>query len=303
MFTLKANGKLLTIRRPLIMGIINRSPDSFYSGSRFADNDALLQQAEKMLTGGADWLDIGGQSTRPGAALVGEEEELRRVADAIDLLHRQWPELPLSVDTWYARVARAAVGAGASIVNDISGGLSDPAMLETVGRLGVPYVCMHMRGTPATMNKEAVYDNVVTAVLDFFIDRIEACRKAGIHDIILDPGLGFAKTAVHNFQLLHQLRLFRICGKPLLLGISRKSTIYRTLGIAPEEALNGTTVLHTIGLLHGADILRVHDPKEAREAILLLEAYRQAQPSETKASEPTVKDASEAGEGRSLPKL
>jgi dihydropteroate synthase len=204
------------------------------------------------------------------------------VVDAIDLLHRQWPDLPLSVDTWYARVAAEAVAAGASIVNDISGGLLDPAMLETVGRMGTPYICMHMKGTPATMNKEAVYDDVVTEVLDFFIHRIEACRKAGIHDVILDPGLGFAKTAVHNFQLLRRLNLFRICGKPLLLGISRKSTVYRTLGITAEEALNGTTVLHTLGLLHGADILRVHDPREAKEVILLLEAYRQAQPSETK---------------------
>ena len=277
MFTLNARGKLLPIRRPLIMGIINRSPDSFYRGSRFPDNDALLREVEKMLAEGADWLDIGGQSTRPGAGTVGEEEELRRVVDAIGLLHRQWPELPLSVDTWFSRVAAAAVEAGASIVNDISGGRLDPAMLPTVGRLGVPYICMHMKGTPATMNKEAVYDNVVTEVLDFFIRRIEDCRKAGIHDIILDPGFGFAKTAVHNFQLLRGLDLFRICGKPLLLGVSRKSTIYRTLGITPEQALNGTTVLHTLGLLHGADILRVHDPKEAREAIVLLDAYRQAQ--------------------------
>jgi dihydropteroate synthase len=277
MFTLNGKGKLLTIGRPLIMGIINRSPDSFYGGSRFPINDALLRHAEKMLAEGADWLDIGGQSTRPGAMLVGAEEELRRVVDAIDLLHRQWPDLPLSVDTWYARVAAEAVAAGASIVNDISGGLSDPAMLETVGRMGTPYICMHMKGTPATMDKEAVYDDVVTEVLDFFIHRIEACRKAGIHDVILDPGLGFAKTAVHNFQLLRRLDLFRICGKPLLLGISRKSTVYRTLGITAEEALNGTTVLHTLGLLHGADILRVHDPREAKEVILLLEAYRQAQ--------------------------
>jgi dihydropteroate synthase len=274
MFTLNAGGKILAISRPLIMGIINRNPDSFYSGSRFPDNDGLLGQAEKMLADGADWLDIGGQSTRPGAAVVGEEDELRRVVDAIDLLHRRWPAVPLSVDTWYARVAAAAVAAGAVVVNDISGGLLDPAMLPTVGRLGVPYICMHMKGTPATMNREAVYDNVVMAVLDFFIRRIEDCRQAGIHDVILDPGFGFAKTAVHNFQLLHGLDLFKICGKPLLLGVSRKSTIYKTLGVTPEEALNGTTVLHTMGLLRGADILRVHDPKEAREAVILLEAYK-----------------------------
>jgi dihydropteroate synthase len=276
MFTLNGKGKILAIRRPVVMGIINRAPDSFYSGSRFPDNTALLQQAEKMITEGADWLDIGGQSTRPGAAPVGEEEELRRVVDAIDLLHRQWPDVPLSVDTWYARVAAEAVAAGAAMVNDISGGLLDPDMLPTVGRLGVPYICMHMKGTPATMNREAIYDSVVREVLDFFIRRIEDCRRASIHDVILDPGFGFSKTSVHNFQLLHRLDVFRICGKPLLLGVSRKSTIYRTLGITPEEALNGTTVLHTLGLLHGANILRVHDPKEAREAIRLLEAYHQA---------------------------
>jgi dihydropteroate synthase len=278
MFTLNGKGKILAIRRPVVMGIINRGPDSFYSGSRFPDNTALLQQAEKMIAEGADWLDIGGQSTRPGAEPVGEEEEWRRVVDAIDLLHRQWPDIPLSVDTWYARVAGAAVAAGASIINDISGGLLDPDMLTTAGRLGVPYICMHMKGTPATMNREAVYEDVVREVLDFFIRRIEDCRRAGIHDVILDPGFGFSKTSVHNFQLLHRLDVFRICGKPLLLGVSRKSTIYKTLGVTPEEALNGTTVLHTLGLLHGADILRVHDPKEAREAIRLLEAYHQAVP-------------------------
>ncbi len=278
MFTLNAGGKLLIVRRPVVMGIINRAPDSFYSGSQFPDNAALLRQAEKMVAEGADWLDIGGQSTRPGALSVGEEEELRRVIDAIDLLHRQWPGLPLSIDTWHARVAREAVAAGAVIVNDISGGLFDPVMLSTVARLGGPYICMHMKGNPVTMNQQAVYDNVVKEVLDFFIRRIEECRLAGIHDIILDPGFGFAKTAAHNFQLLRRLDIFRICGKPLLLGVSRKSTIYRTLGISPEQALNGTTVLHTLGLLQGADILRVHDPKEAREAIQLMDAYQAAQP-------------------------
>jgi dihydropteroate synthase len=277
MWTLNARGKLLTIDRPVIMGILNRTEDSFYSGSRVADDDALMRQASALLTDGADWLDIGGQSTRPGAETVGEEEELRRVVGAIGRLHLEWPEAILSVDTWHARVAAAAVEAGASIVNDVSGGAMDPAMLETVGRLRVPYICMHMKGTPATMNREARYENVVTAVLDYFIARIEACRLVGIHDVILDPGFGFAKTAVHNFQLLHQLSLLKICGKPLLLGVSRKSTIYRTLGLSPDEALNGSTVLHTLGLLHGADILRVHDPKEAREVVVLLDAYKRAQ--------------------------
>jgi dihydropteroate synthase len=276
MWTLNARGKLLTIDGPVIMGILNMSQDSFYSGSRVAENDHLMRQAGRLIDEGADWLDIGGQSTRPGAEVVGEEEELRRVIPAIGKLHREWPEVPLSVDTWHARVAALAVGAGASVVNDVSGGQLDPAMLGTVGRLGAPYICMHMKGTPATMNSEARYENVVLEVLDFFIHRIAACRRAGIHDVILDPGWGFAKMPVHNFRLLHDLSLLRICGKPLLLGVSRKSTIYRTLGVSPEEALNGTTVLHTIGLMNGADILRVHDPKEAREVVMLIEAYKRA---------------------------
>jgi dihydropteroate synthase len=269
MLTLNAKGRVISLDRPLVMGILNRTPDSFYSGSRVADDTLFIQQVEKMIEEGADILDVGGQSTRPHAEDVGEEEELRRVVSAIAELHRRWPEIPLSVDTWYARVAREAVAAGASIVNDVSGGLLDPEMLTTVGQLRVPYVCMHMKGTPATMNKEARYENVVREVLDYFIRRIDDCQRAGIHDVILDPGFGFAKTSEHNFTLLRHLSLFRVTDKPILLGISRKSSIYRTLGITPEEALNGSTVLHTIGLLNGASILRVHDVKEAREAITL----------------------------------
>jgi dihydropteroate synthase len=274
MLTLNLKGRLMPIDRPLIMGVINRTPDSFYAGSRVSDEEQLLQHADKMIGEGADILDIGGQSTRPNADQLGEEEELSRVAGAIDALHRRWPEIPLSVDTWYARVAREAVAAGASMVNDISGGTFDPEMLPTVGRLRVPYICMHMKGTPVTMNREAIYDDVVKEVLDFFIRRIEDGRRAGIYDLILDPGFGFAKTAAHNFQVLHGLPLFRLTGKPVLLGVSRKSTIYRTLGVQPEDALNGSTVLHTIGLLNGADILRVHDVKEAQEAIALVAAYK-----------------------------
>jgi dihydropteroate synthase len=274
MFTLNCKGRLLVADRPLVMGILNITPDSFYEGSRFMDETALIRQAEQMLEDGADLLDIGGQSTRPGAEQVGVEEELRRVAGSINVLHRRFPDAVLSVDTWYSRVAREAVAAGASLVNDISGGYLDTEMLDTVGRLGVPYVCMHMKGTPETMNKEAVYENVVTEVLDFFIRRVEDCRKAGIHDVILDPGMGFAKKGVHNLELLKNLSVFSILDRPILLGISRKSVIYKTLGITAEQALNGTTVLNTLGLLNGAGILRVHDPKEARQAITLLEAYK-----------------------------
>jgi dihydropteroate synthase len=276
MFTLNGRGKLLAADKPLVMGILNSTPDSFYGGSRFNDDAAFLQHAEKMVREGADILDIGGQSTRPGAAWVGEEEEVRRVVPRIDLLSRHFPQTFLSVDTWYARVAQEAIAAGASMVNDVSGGLQDPAMLPAIGRLGVPYVCMHMKGTPATMNKEAVYTDVTKEVLDFFISRVEDCKDAGIRDIILDPGMGFAKTSRHNLELLHNLSVFRMLGYPILLGVSRKSTIYKLLGITPEEALNGTTVLNTLGLVNGADILRVHDPREARQAIILAEAYKEA---------------------------
>ncbi|HVU57544.1 MAG TPA: dihydropteroate synthase [Puia sp.] len=278
MFTLNGRGRLRAGESPLVMSVINSTPDSFYGGSRYNGEKELLVRAEKMLQDGADILDIGGQSTRPGAEWVGEEEELRRIIRPITLLKQHFPDVFLSVDTWYGRVAQEAVAAGASLINDVSGGQQDPAMLATVGRLGVPYVCMHMKGTPATMNKEAVYEDVTREVLDYFIARTEDCRQAGIHDVILDPGMGFAKTHGHNLELLHNLSVLRMLGRPILLGISRKSTIYKLLGITPEEALNGTTVLHTLGLLNGADILRVHDPKEARQAITLLEAYQNKKP-------------------------
>jgi dihydropteroate synthase len=254
------------------MAVLNSTPDSFYAGSRFMDEDAVLRTAGNMLADGADILDIGGQSSRPGAEEVGVEEELKRLIHLVDALHRRFPDAILSVDTWFAEVARRAVEAGASIINDISGGLRDTGMLPAVASLGAPFICMHMKGSPATMNREAFYENLLLEVLDYFVNRLEACRQAGIHDVILDPGLGFAKTHDHNLLLLQRLEIFKITVKPILIGISRKSTIYKTLGITPAEALNGSTVLHTIALLHGASILRVHDPKEARETIRLMEA-------------------------------
>ncbi|HMH24265.1 MAG TPA: dihydropteroate synthase [Puia sp.] len=274
MFTLNCNGKLLKADRPLVMGIINTTPDSFYSGSRFMGDAEVLRQGEKMIGDGADILDIGGQSTRPGAEEVGVEEELQRVIPAIAVLHRHFPGTVISVDTWYSRVSREAVAAGAGIVNDISAGSLDPDMLVTVGKLNVPYICMHMKGTPVSMNREAVYEDVTREVLDFFIGRIAACRSAGIHDLILDPGLGFAKRAHHNFELLKNLAIFSMTGCPILAGASRKSFIYKNLGLTAEDALNGTTVMNTVALLNGAAILRVHDPAEARQAILLLERYK-----------------------------
>jgi dihydropteroate synthase len=274
MFTLNCKGKLLTTERPLVMGIINTTPDSFYAGSRFTGEREIMEQAGTMLGEGADILDIGGQSTRPGAVEVGVEEELQRVIAPIAFLHARFPEAILSVDTYHARVAKEAVAAGASLVNDIGGGSLDKEMLGTVATLGVPYVCMHMKGTPATMNSQAVYQDVTLDVLDFFIRRIADCRKAGIHDLILDPGLGFAKTAAHSFALLKDLPVLAMTGYPLLIGLSRKSFIYTALASSAKQALNGTSVLHTLALLNGASILRVHDPKEAREAIRLIQVYK-----------------------------
>ena len=270
MFTLNCKGRLLVIDKPVVMGIINVTPDSFYSGSRITATDDILRQAEKMISEGASILDIGGQSSRPGSEDIGMEGELARVVPAIEAIHLHFPQSFISVDTYYATVAAAAVQAGAGIVNDISSGTLDAEMIKTVAALNVPYIAMHMKGTPKTMNQLANYIDVTLEVLDFFIKKIEECRLAGIKDVIVDPGFGFAKTISHNFILLKNLSIFKILEKPLLAGLSRKATIYKTLGISPEEALNGTTVLNTIALQNGANILRVHDVKEAVEIIKLL---------------------------------
>jgi dihydropteroate synthase len=276
MFTLNCKGKLLTIENPIVMGIINVTPDSFYEGSRFMGEENILQQAEKMLNEGADILDIGGQSTRPGSRELNDEEELSRIISPIKLLHQHFPEAIISVDTYHSKVAVEAVSAGASMVNDISGGNLDDDMLSTVGKLNVPYICMHMLGTPQTMQKEPVYENVTRQLLDFFINKIADCKKAGIHDVIIDPGFGFGKTIRYNFELLKNLSVFKMLEKPLMAGISRKSTIYKTLGVTANDALNGTTVINTIALLNGANILRVHDVKEAKEAVKLVSELQKA---------------------------
>jgi dihydropteroate synthase len=270
MYTLNCKGRLLVIDKPLVMGIINTTPDSFYEGSRFMGQSGVLKQAEEMLKAGADILDIGGQSTRPNSTTVSAEEELQRVTGAIESLHYNFPEAVISIDTYYARVAAEAVAAGASIVNDVSAGLVDPAIIPTTGTLRVPYICTHIKGTPATMQQHAMYENVTREVLDFFIQKIAECHKAGVTDVIIDPGFGFAKTPTHNFTLLKNLALLKMLDKPILIGLSRKSSVYKTLNITPQEALNGTTVLNTIGLLNGAHILRVHDVKEAREVVKLV---------------------------------
>lgn len=271
MYSINCKGKLLSLHQPIVMGIINLTPDSFFANSRSASIQNAVEQAAKMLTEGAAILDIGGQSTRPGAEMVGADIEIERVVPAIEAIIQEFPDAVISIDTFHAAVAAAAIEAGAAIVNDISGGMLDAEMLPTVARLQVPYILMHMKGNPANMQQFAVYEDVVKEVLDYFIQRIETCRLAGVKDIIVDPGFGFAKTISHNFTILKNLPAFKILGKPLLVGISRKGTIYKTLDITPEEALNGTTVLNTVGLLNGASILRVHDVKEAMESIKLIE--------------------------------
>ncbi len=274
MFTLNCKGRLLVVDKPIVMGIINITPDSFFEGSRVGEEKEILSLAEKMLQEGATLLDIGAQSTRPQSQRISPEEELKRAIPGIRAIRNHFPAAILSIDTYYSRVALEAVQAGASMINDIGAGQLDNRMLETVARLNVPYICMHMKGTPDTMQQETQYEHVTKEVLDFFIRRVEDCRLAGISDIIIDPGFGFGKTIAHNFELLKNLAVFDLLQKPVLVGLSRKSTIYKTLGISAAEALNGTTVLNSIALMNGASILRVHDVKEAVEAIKLFEAYQ-----------------------------
>ena len=254
------------------MGIINATPDSFFGGSRFNGVDEIAAKAEKMLNDGAGILDIGGQSTRPGSELISADEEIERVIPAIKAIAKKRPEAFISIDTFYSKVAKAAVDAGASVVNDISAGSMDNKMIATVTELKVPYILMHMKGTPQTMQQNAIYENVTLEVLDHFISKTHELQKAGIADIIIDPGFGFAKTVDQNFELLKNLSAFKMLDKAIMLGVSRKSTIYKTLGVNADEALNGTSVLNTIGLMNGASILRVHDVKEAKEAIKLYSA-------------------------------
>lgn len=276
MFTLNCKGELLVIDKPVVMGIINVTPDSFYEGSRQQTGESILAQATTMINEGADIIDVGGQSTRPGSERISVKEELERVLPAIEIILKSFPGTVISVDTYQSQVASACVNAGASIINDISAGNLDSEMITTVAKLGVPYICMHMKGSPENMQKDPTYENITREVLDFFIQKTDECKRAGINDIIIDPGFGFGKTISHNFRLLKELHAFKMIERPILAGLSRKSTIYKTLGTTAEEALNGTTVLHTLALQNGADILRVHDVKEAKEAIALYKRYEQA---------------------------
>jgi len=255
------------------MGILNITPDSFYKGSRLDSNNDLLRMAEQMIGDGATILDIGGQSTRPGSERVPEAEEMKRVIPAIEFVHKAFPGQIISVDTFYASVAKEAVAAGASLVNDVSAGTIDESLLTMVAELGVPYVLMHMLGNPQNMQRNPQYNNVTLDVFDALLFKLKDVENSGIKDVIIDPGFGFGKTTRHNFQLLRELHYFQQLNRPLLVGLSRKATVYKTLQTTPDKALNGTTVLHTMALLNGATILRVHDVKEAKEAIQLYLAY------------------------------
>lgn len=276
MFSLNCNGKLLFIKKPLVMGILNITTDSFYAGSRVMNIEAVKDKAVKMLDEGADMLDIGAQSTRPGSERLPAEEELKKLLPVIEMLRQLFPEIIISIDTYHAMVAEECVAAGAAIINDISGGEMDKKMIKTVAKLKTPYICMHMKGVPENMQHQTNYENVTKEILDFFISKVDECKREGINDIIIDPGFGFGKNIFQNLLLLKNLELFKMLGKPIMAGLSRKSTIYKTLKISAEESLNGTSVLNTIALLNGASILRVHDVKEAKETIALYEAYGNA---------------------------
>jgi dihydropteroate synthase len=258
------------------MGIINVTPDSFYDGGKTTVSYEILAQAENMLNEGAGFLDVGGYSSRPGADDVSEDEELGRIIPAVEAICSEFPDALVSIDTFRSKVARKAIETGACMVNDISAGQIDGDMMETVAGLQVPYVAMHMRGTPQTMSRFTDYDQVTRDVLRYFSEKIAEARAAGINDVIADPGFGFSKTRAQNFTLLNELDLFEQLEIPLLVGLSRKSMIYKTLGTSAEEALNGTTALHSIALMKGASVLRVHDVREAVECIRLISELKEA---------------------------
>jgi len=273
--TLNLKGRLLDLSSPQVMGILNLTPDSFYGNSRIGSIDAALKRAEQCLEEGASFIDIGAYSSRPGADEVTPEEELKRIIPAVTEISKRFPEASLSIDTFRARVAKESIEAGAHVINDISGGELDVDMFETAASLNVPYILMHMKGDPKTMQKNPVYENIGLEVVDYFAEKVNRLKQLGVHDIILDPGFGFAKTVSHNYQLLNQMGHLDLFGLPVLVGFSRKSMIYKLLGTTPEEALNGTTILNTLALQKGASILRVHDVRAAAECIRLVEKMQE----------------------------
>ena len=270
MSTINCKGTLINLSTPKVMGIVNVTPDSFFDGGKLTNADAVVFQVEKMLQEGATFIDLGGYSSKPGAEFVSEAEELNRVIPVVKLLVEKFPDILLSIDTFRSEVAKQAIENGAALINDISAGLLDENMLETVAKLQVPYIMMHMKGTPKTMQSLANYEDLLKEMNFYFSERIAKARRFGLNDIIIDPGFGFAKTLEQNYELLHNLELLQFHDLPILAGISRKSMIYKALETAPEAALNGTTFLHAFCLQKGAKILRVHDVKEAVECVKLM---------------------------------
>tara|TARA_R110000787_G_scaffold12665_3_gene40688 strand:- start:991 stop:1812 length:822 start_codon:yes stop_codon:yes gene_type:complete len=268
--TINCKGHLIDFSIPKVMGILNITPDSFYDGGKYKNESEILSQTEKMLTEGATFIDIGAYSSRPGAKHISEEEELRRIVPVVKLLLKQFPETLISIDTFRGKIAKETIEIGAALINDISGGTMDSNMFETVAKLQVPYILMHMKGTPQNMQKNPRYENVTTELMSFFAEQIFKLRQLKLNDVLIDVGFGFGKTLEHNYQLLKDLALFKNLDVPILAGVSRKSMLYKPLHTSAKKALNATTSANTIALLNGANILRVHDVKEAVEAVKIV---------------------------------
>ena len=267
--TINCKGILVDLSTPKVMGILNVTPNSFYDGGKYKNETEILSQVEKMLADGASFIDIGAYSSKPNAEFVSEQEEIIRIAPVVDLVLKHFPDTMLSIDTFRSEVAKIAIESGAAIINDISAGMLDDKMLETIGKYNVPYIMMHMRGNSQTMQTLTNYEDIVKEMLFYFSERVAKARTFGINDLILDPGFGFAKTIDQNYEVFQKMELFKILELPLLVGISRKSMIYKSLDIAIGDAMNGTTVLNTLALVKGANIIRVHDVKEAVECVTL----------------------------------
>lgn len=270
MMTINCKGSLIDLSTPKVMGILNITPDSFFDGGKYKNEEEILVQSKKMLDEGATFIDVGAYSSRPGAKHISEEDELNRILPVVELLVRNFPEIIISVDTFRSSVAEESIKIGAALINDISGGKMDKKMFNTIAKLQVPYIMMHMQSKPQDMQLNPVYEDVVTEVISFFADQLFKLRQLKVNDVVIDVGFGFGKTIAHNYELLEKLSLFKNLEAPILTGVSRKSMLYKLLGILPKEALNATTVANTIALLNGTSILRVHDVKEAIEAIKIV---------------------------------
>jgi len=267
--SLNCKGQLIDLSTPKVMGILNITPDSFYDGGKFKDSKSILVQTEKLISEGATFVDVGAYSSRPGANFVSENEELHRIIPVVELILKHFPKTLISIDSFRANVIRECVNAGAVISNDISAGHLDDQMMKTIGELGIPYIMMHMRGTPQTMQNLTHYDHLITEIFSYFSERVQLAKQHKIMDVVIDPGFGFAKTLSQNYELLGKLEFFQNLNCPILCGVSRKSMIYKTLNCLPKEALNGTTALNMVALMNGTNILRVHDVKEALECVKL----------------------------------